>query len=303
MIQLFQRRSPNRYHRHDVRGADARMRSKMRNQRQTRFAGILLASFTGIAILGYGAWEGGQQIQRRLFLENKDYQISEIDVKNTGEFLTPERIRSYLRVKRGDNLLALDLDTLRRELELWPMVEKVEVEREIPSRLVIRVTERIPVANISSSNAIRYQIDRNGVVMDLAPYQKNAEEMQKFLAAMPDILGARVSDLKMGRPVTSPEVFQALELIRQFSRMQLPEMRSDNPAEIVSVDVSRRGMIVMRTSEGLVVKIDREDMDYQLSVLSELLRDVRQRGERLMTVDLTGGRGIRDVPVTIASAP
>lgn len=289
-------RPRNRLHRHDLRGLDSRLRTRVRSQRQVKLVGILAAGAVAAGLAGWGIWYGARESIRAMFFENPAYQIREITVQNSGDILKPERVLADLRVQRGQNLLSVDLMELRRELELRPVVERAEVCRELPGQLVIRITERVPVANITAgANGPRYQIDRRGVVMDLFAYQRNSEEISRRLATLPNIVGANIQDLKMGRVTPSAETFHALNLIQKLDRLELGAA-----LEIDSIDVSRRGMLLVNTAEGALVKMTATDMDKQLRRLAFILSDGRQKSLKVATVDLTVGR---DVPVTFASTP
>jgi len=292
-MKLFRSKSRNRIYRNDLKRLDSRQRMKFRSQRQTRFLAIGLCVVAAVGVLGWGVWLGMKSGVRRMFSENPAYQITDIAVENAGEFMKPAQVLDIIRVRRGQNLLALDLTEMRRELELRSIVEKAELWRELPGKLMIRVTERVPLANISGgAKGAVYQIDRHGVIMDLSSFQKHSPELAKRLGALPDITGANIAELKIGRATTSPEVFQALELIQKLDHMDF-----GSSLEVTSIDVSRRGMLVVSTSDQATVKIGLSELDRQLQRLALIFNDARQRSERIVAADLTVKQ---DIPVKTA---
>ena len=50
------------------------------------------------------------------------------DVQTDG-VIAPDQLRRWARVKPGENLFALDLARVKRDLELVPLIESVSVER------------------------------------------------------------------------------------------------------------------------------------------------------------------------------
>ena len=295
-MSLFRNRRRNRIYRHDLKGLELRMRAKLRTQRRKQLA-LRVALIGAVAgLVSWGLWLGCKAVGRRLFLENPAYQITEIRVETTGDVLRKDQVVAYLKLRPGQNLLAADLGALRTELELLPLVERAEVARQLPGSLVVRITERTPLANISSKpGSKRYQIDRHGVVMDLLSSGTTSTALLKRVALLPEITGAKTTDLKIGRQIASVEVFHALLLIQKLEQLQSgPEL------EIDSIDVSRRALLLAATTEGVKVKIGLAEMDRQLRRLAFVLQDARQRHERLATVDLSVGQ---DVPVTFASHP
>ncbi len=303
-MNWFSRKPQNRMHRHDLRGLESKLRTRIRSQRQTRVAALALAGALLAGLLGWGAWLGMKEGAREVFTENPAYAVREITVESSGDALKPNQVLSFLRVQRGQNLLGLDLEQMRRDLEVLPMVERAEVTRELPSRLMVHITERIAVANVSSvASDKRFQVDRHGVVMDLLAYVKNSEEYRRRLEILPEIIGANMTDLKVGRVTTSAEIVKAIVLIEKMMRLDF-----GSPVEIESVDVSRHGMLVLNTADHAVIKIGVSDafpdMEQQLRRLAKIMADSHldpeQRSKRLASVDLTVRN---DIPVVWVSNP
>ena len=303
-MSWFQKKPRNRLYRHDLKGLDSRIRMRIRLQRQTKTIALFLGGALGFGILGWGIWLGLRKGAQEMFSENALYRITDIPIENRGEILKPNQLLSYLQVRRGQNLLAVDLDQLRRALEILPVVEKAEIFRQFPNRLIIRVLERIPIANISANTyAAQYQIDCHGVIMDLLPYQKNADDLRKKLAALPAITGTSVADLKIGRVVSSPEILWALVLIQKMGYVGL-----GSNCEIGSIDVSRRGILMVNTTDGTLIKIGASEtypkIDQQLKRLADIFDKARYdpnlKFKRMATADLTVKN---DIPVVWVSAP
>ncbi len=287
-------RPRNRFLKHELRTINAKQRARVRAERRTRFVGLTLLAVALVAAAGWAAWAGTRGLARRLFAENDAFQIRELVVENTGEVLKPDAVLSYLRLQRGQNLLGVDIARLRRDLEVMPVVERAEVGRELPSRLVIRIAERTPIASlVAGMGPMRYQVDARGVVMDLQSMHRLSDAQRKKLEEIPVITGAAVADMKIGRPVISPEIYHALAL---FQRADLGD--SIAGMEIRSIDVSRRGFLVVTLADGGRARLAIADLDQQLRRWTAVLNDARIRSLRVATIDLSMGR---DVPVTFAA--
>lgn len=77
-------------------------------------------------------------------------------------------VTEALDVRSGTPILAVSLDELRQKLEAIPTVKSAAVERALPDRLFIRLTERVPVALWQKGGRL-FLIDDEGAVMnDLA---------------------------------------------------------------------------------------------------------------------------------------
>src|SRR6185436_165391 len=104
--------------------------------------------------------------------ENSAFTIQQLDVKTDGVIALAQLCR-WAGLKPHQNLFALDLTRVKRNLELIPLIESVSVERVPPRMLRIRVIEREPIAQV---NAIRprsgggiettvFHLDADGYVM------------------------------------------------------------------------------------------------------------------------------------------
>ena len=124
---------------------DVKLRSSRLRAGRTRLASIALGVCFGTILGLYCLWQAGGWALDRLIYDNKSFAIRQIDVVSDGVIST-DQLRRWSGVKTGDNLLALDLAGVKRNLELVPMIESASVERILPGTLRIQITERVPVA-------------------------------------------------------------------------------------------------------------------------------------------------------------
>src|ERR1051326_4497276 len=117
---------------------DVKLRSSQARAVRTRkfiYAGAVV--FT-IALSGYLLWRIGGWTMDRLVYENQAFSIREIDLQTDGVIAT-EQLRQWAGVRSGQNLLALDLARVKRNLELVPFIQSVSVERILPRMLRIQI--------------------------------------------------------------------------------------------------------------------------------------------------------------------
>lgn len=100
----------------------------------------------------------------------RDARFAIRDVSASGAVNTPrETIDRITSRYVGVNLFRLDIEAVRRDLVALPWVAGVAIEKELPGRLTVHVTERVPVAIVSSGPSLRYA-DASGMVFaDLDP--------------------------------------------------------------------------------------------------------------------------------------
>lgn len=96
------------------------------------------------------------------------------DIYLEGRSRTPlGEIEAALDIRRGDAILAVDLDASRRRLEAIASVRGAAVERALPGTLFVRIVEREPVALWQHGGRLAL-VDDQGAVMsglDIDPYR------------------------------------------------------------------------------------------------------------------------------------
>ena len=76
--------------------------------------------------------------------------------------LTTKQIIRRARVRKGMNVLAVNLTTVRKRLIAHPWIAAAEVRREIPSGLAIRIKEHVPLAIVNLDR--KYLINEQGQI-------------------------------------------------------------------------------------------------------------------------------------------
>jgi len=93
-----------------------------------------------------------------------DLRVGDISV--TGRSHTPvEALLAAVEVERGDPILAVDLDAVRKRVEGLGWVRSAAVWRQLPDTLHIEIVEREPFARWQIEHQVRL-IDRDGRVLD-----------------------------------------------------------------------------------------------------------------------------------------
>ncbi len=249
---LWNRKSRNSRHRHDY-VLDARVR-----EQQTRATLVRIAArgLTGLLVAGvvlFCLWRGGALILDRLLYFNPAFAVQTVEVR-TGGVLTADAIRRWAGVKPGENLMALDLRRVKRDLELQPFVESAAVERVLPSTLRIRIVEREPVAVIYEVRArigaagfdtVPVFLDASGHAFPVPAAHITIEPQSRVVPQLPVLTGATGLELRVGRPVFSPNVQSALRLITMFDGSEMA-----SATDIRQVDVSAPEVLRVTTGQG-----------------------------------------------------
>jgi len=275
---------------------DVKVQTRGRAVRRARVTTVLLLGLGMIVLTGYGIWWTVRTATRRLVYENPRFAIRQIVVDDDG-VMTPERVVRFAGVQVGQNILAIDLDQVRGNLEMLPLVRSVEVRRMLPYRLFIRVAERTAVARLRVATRElgdqTFYIDRAGYVMKAIKMPDGTIVQPQTPRPVPVLTGVTLADARVGRQVESEQIYRALELLDKLDQAVAGSM-----IEVDQIDLSKPRQLVLTTSQHTMVKVDVEDFPQQLRRLGAILRWAQQRQKTVQMVDLTVNRG---VPVTFVN--
>lgn len=268
---------------------DVKLRSSQVRAARTRLlalgAGGIFATVLGIFLL----WRAGDWALARLVYENQAFAIQDIDISTDG-VMAPEQLRRWAGVRKGQNLFALDLAQVKRDLELMPMVQSVSVERVLPHTLRVRVSEREPVAQINvptpkASGGVEmtvFQMDLEGYVfLPLDPSQRATPPSQPA-EVFPVISGLNSNELQPGRRVEAPQVRAALQLIVAFARSPMAGL-----VDLQRIDVSAPDILVVSTGQGGEVTFGLSDLEQQLWRWHAIFESGQKVGRAIASLDLS----------------
>lgn len=267
---------------------DVKLRSRQVRATRMRLGAVAFAVTFGTVFGLYLFWCLGEWTLDKLIYENSEFAIRRIDVQTDG-VIAPDQLRRWSGVKPGNNLMALDLVAVKRNLELVSTIGMVSVERVLPGTLRIRVTERQPVAQVDvpragAANGIQvtvFQIDADGNVMQPLDPRLCVIPLAQIRDQLPVIVGLNVYQLQPGLRVESPQVLAALRLIGTFNRSVMTGL-----VNLRRVDVSSPGVVVATTEQGGEITFGLDNLDQQLRRWREIY-DLGQRMNRaIATVNL-----------------
>jgi cell division septal protein FtsQ len=270
---------------------DVKLRSSQVRAVRTRKFVLAGAAVLTVAIGAYALWRMGGWALDRLAYENQAFSISDIDLQTDGVIAT-EPLRQWAGIRKGQNLLALDLARVKRNLELVPFIQSASVERILPHTLRIRVCEREPVAQIMMSRLrvgggleqLVYYLDSEGWVMvPLNPRQRATPQSQPD--QLPLISG--IKEVQVGHAVEMPQVKAALQLIEAFDRSPMGTV-----TELRKIDVSASEVLVTTTGQGGEVTFGLADFEQQLRRWHEIYDMGQKLGKAVATLDLAVSNNI-----------
>ena len=268
---------------------DVKLRSDQVRKTRARFVALSFGSVIGLVIGAYACWRGGEWVLNRVAYENPAFAINSIEAQTDGVIL-PNQLRRWANVRPGENLLALDLARVKRDLEMVPMIATVSVERILPKTLRIRVTEREPVAQVAvlRSNGrggvetAVFHLDAAGFVIQPLDPRQRTRPLGQGDDSLPLLKGIKPGDLQPGRALESPAVQAALKLAANFAYSPMAGL-----VDLKTIDVSSADVLTVKTGQGSEVIFGLENLDQQLRRWREVYEmGMRMRKGNLATLDL-----------------
>ena len=289
------RRVSNVRHRRQQHLLDVKVRSRRVTQHRIRRALVVLSRVVLLAGLCGAVYVGGREAAKRLFFENRDYQLKTIELQTDGT-LQREHVLKVADLQEGENIFSVNLARVHDRIQQLPQVDEVQVVRKLPTEIDIRVVERKPVAWITSDKEISdpfvsdaaFLVDARGVLM------REKKLLPEYLG-LPLILGFSSESLEAGKVVKSPEVKTALELLRLSTRSFM-QMRF----QIREINISRNYCLLVTDKNHTRVTFGLNDLETQLQRLEQFLVYCDDSKQELETVNLLVQRNI---PVTFATPP
>lgn len=271
-----------------VQVLDVKLRSSQVRAARARRVIVALAVCFGTVLGLYALWCLGELTLNKLVYENRAFAIQRIDVQTDG-VVSQDQLRRWSGVRTGQNLLALDLARVKRDLEMVPIVESVSVERILPGTLRLRVSEREPIAQVNvpvprqggGLDMKTYQLDANGYVMLPLDPRQRAIPQAAGDDALPLILGLNAADLQPGRKLDSTQLQAALRWIDAFESSPMA-----NLVDLKKIDVFSPEILVVTTGQGSEVTFGLADFDRQLLRWQRVQEECGRLNKTIATLNL-----------------
>lgn len=267
---------------------DVKLRSSQVRAARTRLTALSVGAVFATGFGLYLLYRAGDWALNRLVYENKAFAIEEVEVQTDG-VIAPDQLRRWAGVRPEENLLALDLARVKRDLELIPLVQSVSVERILPHTLRIGITEREPIAQVNvprprpngGLEMSVYHLDPEGwVMLPLDPRQRTRPLSQPE-DPLPVIGGINPNALQPGRRLAVPQIQAALRFLVAFEQSPMAGL-----VDLRRVDVASAEVLVVTTGQGSEVTFGLTDFEQQLRRWHTVFEQGQKTGAAVGTLDL-----------------
>jgi hypothetical protein len=263
---MFGRKNKKKNDRKSV--LDVRSRAKPLKAMRLRMATSALALSAAVVLSLFVFWKGGEFMIDEYVYHNPAFGVHTFEVHTDG-IIPLEQIRSWSNVQPDQNLLALDLGRIKRDLELVPLIHAASVERVLPHTLILHVSEREPIARtvIFRTRATdglleptTLYLDQEGMVIPPVLRALNTAAFDAATRFLPTLTGINGAELRLGHKIESPQALAALRWIRAFQASPMVGY-----AEIRTIDISSPNTLVVQTEQGNEITFNSRDFDFQLA--------------------------------------
>jgi cell division protein FtsQ len=151
----------------------------------------------------------------------------QIDV-NGNRIVAREEIQKLFMHDRNHSVLSIPLEARRGQIQEIPWVEEASVQRILPNRLRVEITERTPVAFFRNGNELTL-IDAHGVLLE----RPEGEDFHfPIVTGMTENLGREERENRMQ---VYQEFMKNIDLVKPGSSERVSEADLGNPRDLCAV--------------------------------------------------------------------
>lgn len=246
---------------------------------------VLVLTFTGAAVVTAAVFGTRFLLYSPVMLVN----LNQIKV-NGNHIVSREAVLQQFADDRNRSVLRIPLDERRGQLEQIPWVESASVQRILPNRIRVELTERTPVA-FARNGAELALIDSHGVILD----RPQGEDLHfPILSGVPEDLPREQREKRMQ---IYEEFIKAVDLVRAGSSDRVSEIDLSNPKDL---RVVMTGLAGPTDSQAVTIHFGSNDFTGKYKMLVDNFSQWQANTGRVQSIDLQYSRQVVVNPDTSA---
>ena len=206
-------------------------------------------------------------------VNSSTFRLEQVRILNIGT-LTPEQSFRFSELRRGENLIQLDLVNVQQVIKRnHPEFKEVKVRRVLPNRVEILLKRRTPVAQIAYSHYV--QVDKDLVILpgsSPAPFRN-----------LPVIEGAPLPrrGFAVGATISDPATQKALRLMEEIRRSNLLRKHA-----LTKIDIADARNVTLVVDNAIEIRIGNSHFVERLKILDQTLKTQPLDPARVKYIDL-----------------
>jgi len=243
---------------------------------RTIFVWLIIAGAVGV--LAYVTGDFLLHSPKVLLLKPEQVEVADNHIVSREALLAP------FYKDRGHSVLRIPLDTRRSELEQISWVQSASVQRILPNRIRIDITERTPIAFLRNGSDLAL-IDASGVILDRP---KDEELRFPIVTGLSDNMPRGEREKRMQN---YQEFLKAAEMVRSGSSDHFSEVDLGDPRDL---RVVMEGLPGVNATQAINVHFGSGEFTGKYRMLVENFAQWQSNAGCVTSVDL---RYTRQVPV------
>ena len=183
---------------------------------------------------------------------------------------------------RNRSVLRIPLDARRSQLEQLPWVESATVERILPNRIRVELTERTPIAFLRNGNELAL-IDAHGVILN----RPEGQDLHfPIVTGLPDSMPREEREKRIE---TYQEFLRDADLVRSGSSERVSEIDLSNAKDL---RVVMTGLASATDSQAVTIHFGNSDFTGKYRMLVENFAQWQANAGRVQSIDLQYSRQV-----------
>lgn len=203
-------------------------------------------------------------------ITNPKFNITNIQIKGNKQYMA-EQISEKVNTKKGSNIFRITESKIMDNLKELPYIESVNLDRNLPSLLVINVKERkVAFLAYDKEKAKYVRLSEDGVILEILDRaDKKDSELLVFGINFDDkiVLGEKIVDLEYNK-------------IKFYNIVKAQYVKYNIGKEITSIKFENDTFMLV-LEYNLSVIFEEKDLDYDMSILEDILKEIEGKAGKI----------------------
>ena len=204
------------------------------------------------------------------FISSDEFNVKSIKVEGNHSVSKADIVKAG-GLYANMNIYTLKTDKIKQGIIAHPDIERVEIEREMPTNLIIRVKEREPMALLKAQDGKTLPIDRRGRIL--------SENKLENASGLPLIITAKEAGVP-GQECKDKKVITALEYLLVIRHA--PER---NFLRIKTIDVRQKDALIFKTVSIDEIIFSEQYSSDEVAKIFEVIKNLRENGRGASKID------------------
>jgi cell division protein FtsQ len=225
----------------------------------------------GVMLFTVGLFLVGGFFGVQLLMASNLFQVDHIEVQGS-HHLTGNQVVALSDIEKGVNTYNLDLDLIGRKIEENPWVNSAQVQRIFPRKVMIKITERNPVAIVNLGYL--YYLDEKGEIFKVLGAADNLD--------YPVVTGLDYVKVQAHNVKYVQQLKKVVGLLSDLAQRQL--FRLDQVSEIHCEESGNLSLYTL--TGGVKIKLGSADYVQKLDRLERIYTQLQPKLQLLDYIDL-----------------